>query len=435
MRKMKDSGIEWIGEISEETQLYKLKYLCDIINGYTFKSELYCDSGINVIRITNVDDGKINNSNPRYYPIEMKDEIERAMLREKDILISLTGNVGRVGIIKKELLPAGLNQRVACIRPKCKLINNKFLFYFLNTKQFENECIENADGTAQLNLSTEWLKNQYIILPNQDVQKQIAIYLDNKVKEIDNIISKAKETIEEYKKYKQAVITEAVTKGLNPNVEMKDSGIEWIGEIPEEWVIVKLKNIAKIQTGNTPSKNTDENYYSSKGIMWVKPDNLNNLKPIQRTKEYLNDSGKKLARVVPPKTPLVCCIGSIGKVGYSDKEVAFNQQINSVEFNNKCNWKFGLYSLIANEYQHWLYSNGNVLKILNNECHGRITLSLPTTLEEQKEIVKFLDIKCTKIDNLITKKQELITQLEQYKKSLIYEYVTGKKEVSPSYAD
>lgn len=204
---------------------------------------------------------------------------------------------------------------------------------------------------------------------------------------------------------------------------MKDSGIEWIGEIPEDWEVVKLKNIAKIQTGNTPSKNSDENYYSTEGTMWVKPDNLNDLNPIQCTKEYLNNNGKKLARVVPPKTPLVCCIGSIGKVGYSNKEVAFNQQINSVEFNNNCYWKFGLYSLISNEYQHWLYSNGNVIKILNNEGHRKLTLSLPP-LEEQELIADYLDNKVKEIDNIILKTQETIEQYKKYKQSVITEAVT-----------
>lgn len=166
---------------------------------------------------------------------------------------------------------------------------------------------------------------------------------------------------------------------------MKDSGIEWIGQIPENWNISKLKNIAKIKTGNTPSKENGENYYASEGLLWVKPDNLLAFSYIKNTKEFLSDAGKSIARVVPAFTPLVCCIGSIGKFGIANQEVSFNQQINAVLFHpDKINSKYGLYYISCQEEQHWFYSNGNVVKILNTEEQGKILFPLPPLSEQKK---------------------------------------------------
>lgn len=205
---------------------------------------------------------------------------------------------------------------------------------------------------------------------------------------------------------------------------MKDSGIEWIGQIPENWNISKLKNIAKIKTGNTPSKENGENYYASEGLLWVKPDNLLAFSYIKNTKEFLSDAGKSIARVVPAFTPLVCCIGSIGKFGIANQEVSFNQQINAVLFHpDKINSKYGLYYISCQEEQHWFYSNGNVVKILNTEEQGKILFPLPP-LSEQKKIADYLDKRCEEIDTAIDNQKQIIEKLKEYKQSLITETVT-----------
>lgn len=206
--------------------------------------------------------------------------------------------------------------------------------------------------------------------------------------------------------------------------EYKDSGVEWIGEIPKEWDVKKLGKVSKISTGNTPSKNGNENYYSDTGLLWVKPDNLNGFIPIEETKEYLIEDGKQLARVAPPFTPLVCCIGTIGKFGYSTIECAYNQQINAVIFDEqKVNWKFGLYALSSQEEQHWYYSNGNVMRILNTENQKRISITLPD-LTTQQAIADYLDRKTTVIDTLIADKQKLIDLLREKRQTTINEAVT-----------
>ncbi len=204
---------------------------------------------------------------------------------------------------------------------------------------------------------------------------------------------------------------------------MKDSGVEWIGEIPQEWETWKLKHVASIQTGNTPTKTSPDNY-SDDGLLWVKPDNLKELTPIKETNEYISDEGKPLARIAKAYSTLVCCIGTVGKIGYSNEPVAFNQQINAVDFDSdKILWKYGLYFLSCQKEQHQYYMNGNVVYILNSENHGRIKMAKPK-LSEQQAISNYLDKKCAEIDAVINSKQEQNKLLKEQRQSIIYEAVT-----------
>ena len=172
----------------------RLGDICNILNGYAFKSSEYKESGIRVIRITNVQSGYIEDKEPKYYSFEKKTEIEKYMLKDNDILISLTGNVGRVGLLKREMLPAALNQRVACIRIKeNKNISIDYIFNILNTKKFLKQCEINSKGIAQKNLSTEWLKNYLIDIPDFREQAEIS----NKLDKVQKIIDLRKKQIEE----------------------------------------------------------------------------------------------------------------------------------------------------------------------------------------------------------------------------------------------
>ena len=175
---------------------YELGELCAIINGFAFKSSEYVDSGVRVIRIANVQKGYIEDSRPEFFPSERIAEITKYMLFENDILISLTGNVGRVGLLNTEMLPAALNQRVACLRIlDDNRIQRKYLFDCLNTDYFESLCIENSSGLAQKNLSTEWLKKVQVPLPPLTIQEEIVAEIEGYQKIIDG----ARQVVENYK--------------------------------------------------------------------------------------------------------------------------------------------------------------------------------------------------------------------------------------------
>ena len=165
--------------------------VCDILNGYAFKSENYASSGIRIIRISNVQKGYIEDTTPAFYPIETAD-LDRFMLEQGDLLVSLTGNVGRVAILGKELLPAALNQRVACLRLKSDKISKNYLFHILNSNFFEQQCIMASNGVAQKNLSTEWLKNYEVPCYERDQQEKIVMVLST----IQSVVSGRKHELQ-----------------------------------------------------------------------------------------------------------------------------------------------------------------------------------------------------------------------------------------------
>ena len=174
-----------------EMEKIRIGDVCDILNGYAFKSENYASSGIRIIRISNVQKGYIEDTTPAFYPIETAD-LDRFMLEQGDLLVSLTGNVGRVAILGKELLPAALNQRVACLRLKSDKISKNYLFHILNSNFFEQQCIMASNGVAQKNLSTEWLKNYEVPCYERDQQEKIVMVLST----IQSVISGRKHELQ-----------------------------------------------------------------------------------------------------------------------------------------------------------------------------------------------------------------------------------------------
>lgn len=205
---------------------------------------------------------------------------------------------------------------------------------------------------------------------------------------------------------------------------MKDSGIPWIGEVPKNWKIVKLKRVAKIQTGNTPNKTKQDEYYSDfQGIPWIRPDNLGELNPIHKTSLYLTNKGCKIGKIMPSNCVYICCIGSLGKVGYSDIVCSCNQQINALLFNKHMFWKFGYYLSIYQDKQYLSYSNGNILQIINSTSQGNIFCTLPP-IDEQKKIANYLDGECAKIDEVLTKIKQSIEEYKKLKQSIITKAVT-----------
>lgn len=163
-----DGEVEWkpLGEVAK------------ILNGYAFKSSMYCENGIRVIRISDVQKGQMSDANPKYYPTESVDEIRKYLLEEGDLVMSLTGNAGRVAMLSKTDLPAGLNQRVACIRPVSDAVTTRYLFHFLNQDCFENDAMANATGGGQKNMSTTWLASYLIPVPRPKDQSRIVEMLD-----------------------------------------------------------------------------------------------------------------------------------------------------------------------------------------------------------------------------------------------------------------
>lgn len=309
-----------------------------------------------------------------------------------------------------------------------------YLKYILNNYGFAEEFYRWGTGIVADLWSTNYNKMKKISLPVPPLvnQQKIASYLEQKVATIDNIVEKTNVSIEEYKKLKQSIITEVVTKGLNPNVKMKDSGIEWIGKIPAHWNITKLKYLYKVTLGKmlcSEKINNDytlENYLKAQNIKWNFVDNNSIDKMWFSTSEksnYLLNQGDIL----------VSEGGDAGTVAIYRNEAYPCYIQNAVHrisaINRNSNeflyyWQYSLYNL---GYIDMVCNKATLKHYTKDKVENTLILKLPQS--EQLEIANYLNTKIEKIDSIIKSKEILITELESYKKSLIYEVVTGKKEV------
>lgn len=186
----------------------KISEIADIQNGYAFRSENYVANGIRVIRIANVQDGFIVDDAPCFYPLDTEEDIDKYQLFEGDLLISLTGNVGRIGILPASMLPAALNQRVCCLRIDQSVVSRKYLFYYLRRHQFIRDCVKASKGVAQLNLSTKWLADYEIPLPDLGEQERIVARIEELFSELDSGVETLKTIKAQLKVYRQAVLKE-----------------------------------------------------------------------------------------------------------------------------------------------------------------------------------------------------------------------------------
>ena len=231
-------------------EIKKLSEVVEILNGYAFESKKYVEAGLRIIRIANVQDGVIVDNLPCFYPVNTDVNIEKYKLFENDLLLSLTGNVGRVGILPVHMLPAVLNQRVCCLRPKSQNVSYKYLYYYLLRRCFVEDCIKASKGVAQLNLSTKWLANYPIYIPNISKQEHIISRIEELFSQLDTSVAELKTAKERLRVYRQAVLKEAF-EGDYPQVQLKEistaiSGYAFKSKLytsDGKYIVVKIGNV------------------------------------------------------------------------------------------------------------------------------------------------------------------------------------------------
>ena len=324
----------------------KLGEVCEILNGFAFKSLLYVNEGIRIIRITNVQKGYIEDSDPKYYPIEYRNSIEKYILKENDLLMSLTGNVGRVGLISKTMLPAALNQRVACLRTIDSLISKEYVFQFLNSDLFEQLAIRSSNGVAQKNLSTDWLKKVEITYPSVEQQKLITSTLNL----IERLICCRKE---QNKKLNELVKSRF-------NEMFGDPVLNDMG-----WEVTKLGELTnKISSGNTPKGGSQ--VYVDKGIMFFRSQNVWKNKILLDDIAYIDDKTNrnmkdtilehgdllitKTGRVNTENSSLGRTAQYLGQSGKAN----INGHVYLVRINSDISKRFILEILISNAYRDYI---------------------------------------------------------------------------------
>lgn len=411
-RDMKDSGVQWIGYIPKAWNITKIKMLSDIYTGTSISDDLkdrytVKENAIPYISTKDLDisSKSIDYDNGLFIPNGEKG----FRLAEKDstLLCIEGGSAGKkVAFTDRDV---NFVNKLCCI--KSKDYNNKFIYYYINSSAFTEQFNLNLSGLIG-GVSINLLKQIIIVVPTVYEQQKISNYLDKKVSQIDDIISKQKSLIEKYKAYKQSLITETVTKGLNKNVPMKDSGIEWIGEIPNHWDIKRLRYECSIKTGNKDTVNkVDNGAYP----FYVRSPKIERIDSYSFDGEAILTAGDGVGA---------------GKVfHYINGKFDYHQRVYNLHNFNSISGKYLYYYLKNNFYKVIEASNA---KSTVDSIRLPMLLNFPVLIpykEEQKEIAEFLDKRCNIIDSAISKKEQLIEKFEEYKKSLIYECVTGKREV------
>lgn len=424
-RKMKDSGIEWIGEIPEGWTKNKVIRLFDTIGSGTTPKNITSDFPV----VNWIQSGDITGS---FMPA-CKNVISANLLSQYSalkvypapfIIIAMYGaSVGNASI---SLIDGCVNQACCVLSsPSCNL---HYAFYVIKSAQ--SYLVRKAVGGGQPNISQETIKQLWLPLPPLFTQDIIVRNLDATCSKIDDLLSPVHASIEEYKKLKQAVITQAVTKGVRGEREMKNSGVEWIGEIPKEWVCEKIKYATSISRGlfNHRPRN-DERYYNGKYPFIQTGDVANATKYIVSYSQTLNELGKSVSKEFPKGTLTMTIAANVGDVAILNFDAYFPDSV--VGFipnkNIRTLYLFYVFSAMKDEFTRTAIKSTQ----LNLNTDRVKETFIPVTLDsnEQCEIENYLESKCAEIDGLIAKKEQLVKELESYKKSLIYEVVTGKREV------
>ena len=414
-RKMKDSGIEWIGEIPEgwETCLYK--YCCSVQPGYPFDSAKFSNSstdGFPLIRIRDITSGEIQTYYTGEYP-------PNYIVTAGDLLVGMDGDFNVRWWNNDAAL---LNQRCCRVTEKNSVLR-RFLYYVL---PFTLQNINTLTyATTVKHLANGDILNSFIAFPSLPAQQNIVHYLDTVCSEIDAILSKTRSSIEEYKKLKQAVITQAVTKGVRGKREMKDSGVEWISEIPANWTVKRGKQL--FSETNERSETGSEELLTVSHITGVTPrsqKNVNMFKSESLVGYKICHNGDLAANT------MWMWQGAIGVSKFhgviSPSYNTYRQKTNDYYF-EYLDFLLRIRPLID---AYTIHSTGITLSRLRLYPDSFLSLYfIVPPITEQKEIADYLDTKCAEIDRLIAKKEQLVKELESYKKSLIYEVVTGKREV------
>lgn len=416
MKNFKDSGIEWLGEIPGRWEVVKIKFLTIFYTGDSIKDSekhKYCFSNNSIPYIATKDiDINTNTINYNNGMFIEKNNANFKRAYENSILLCLEGaNAGKkIAFLNKEVC---FINKLCYINSISEKLISKFLFYFFQSVFFKNTFLSNIKGLIG-GVTTEQLGNFYMLLPSLKEQEQIVNFLDEKCEKIKNFIEKKEKLISLLKEQKQALINETITKGLDKNVNFKDSSIEWLGEIPEHWKIVKLKHIASLR--NQKSNNIDfriglENIESKTG------------KFIPSGEVVFEEDGigfKKGDILFGKLRPY------LAKVFLTDRDGICVSEFLVLKIKSESN-KFIKFLMLSSLFIDIVDSStyGTKMPRANWKFIGNLKIPLPP-LKEQEQIAKFLDEKCEKIDLLIEKTKKQIKLIKEYKTTLINQAVCGR---------
>lgn len=439
MRKMKDSGIEWIGKIPDNWSNQRFKYVVNSLNkgnGIT-KDEVFPNGNVECVRYGEIY-SKYNHSFQDCFSRTNKEVVSSPQyFSYGDILFAGTGEL--IEEIGKNIVYLGSN---ACLAGGDIIVakhsqNPSFLNYAMSSYYAQYQKSLGKAKLKVVHITAPQIGNIRIILPPLPEQKRIADFLDAKCADIDQIRADIEKQIEILTDYKKSVITEAVTKGLDPKAKLKDSGIEWIGKIPNDWKTLKVKYLAT----EPDSLFTDGDWINSdiiteEGVRYLTSGNVGEGYFKKQGDGYISQESFEQLHCLKalPNDLMICRLNlPIGRSCIIPNDEPFYVvAVDNVILrpNHDIDKKFIMYCMNTPGYaaEAEMAAGGTTMKRISRTDLGNLVVPIPS-LEEQKAIADYLDEKCSEIDATIAEKQKQLETLEEYKKSLIFEYVTGKKEV------
>ena len=426
---MKESGIDWIGQIPEEWEVIKFKYLGDVKQGLTYSPSdiVDKDEGILVLRSGNIQNGVLDFTNNVYVKTKVAESI---VLRKNDILITARNGssalIGKNAIIDTDI-KATFGAFMMVFRTNKSLIA-KFAFYLMN---ISFNFYRTFFTTSTVNQLTATIFNGIEVpLPSISEQQKIADFLDKKTAQLDKVKSLLEEQIQKLKDYRASLIYETVTKGLDKTVPLKDSGIDWIGEVPQGWGVKAIKYIFdEIGSGSTP-KSDNEIFYDG-DINWIQSGDLYQTDTVMSVSKTISYQGFKSTSALkiyqPPFVALAMYGASVGNVAVSYIDACVNQAV-VVMLGTSEKVRFGKYAIEASKNNLVFSAQGGTQPNISQNLIKNWSIPQPKN-EEQEQIVDFLDKKTVQIEKLIQIKNQQIENVNKQRQTLIYDYVTGKSRV------
>ena len=418
MTKMKESGIDWIGQIPEEWEMSKIRYLVT-----TRSEKRITDSSIPYIGLENIESqtGKFVETGIQV------DKSENIVVEIGDVLF------GKLRPYLRKYWRATFTSTASSefLVFQSSELDMNFLYYAIQSDSFIEEVNTSTYGSKMPRASWEYIKNMRIAFPTSLVEQQkIADFLDKKTAQLDKVKTILEEQIQKLKDYRASLIYETVTKGLDKNVPMKDSGINWIGQVPQGWGVGKVKYFSQISAGATPDRNNS--LFWNGNINWMSSGEVNQ-GIVKYTSETITDLAlKRISTKLLPNGTVMLALNGQGKTKGTAAvlaiESASNQSLASFIVDNKILNNMYLYYFFVANYYNIRGLKGEDRDGLNLQLVSNIVIPL-FEIEKQQKIVDFLDKKTVQIDKLIQIKNEQIKNINKQRQTLIYDYVTGKRRV------
>lgn len=430
--QMKPSGIDWIGDIPKSWKVKPIAYMTKSRSGGTpdRNNLLYWENGT----IPWMSSGEVNKVN--IYDTDEKittlavHHSSAKIISKNAVMVALNGQGKTKGMSAILRIDSACNQSLCAFSCNAGILYYEYLFWCFQTmytylRQMSGDDVR--DG-----LAASYVKKQKIPVPKYEEQQAIADFLDKECAQIDSIAADLEKQIELLQQYKKSLITEAVTKGLDKSVPMKDSGVEWLGKIPEHWDVEPIKYRVTFHNGDRGENYPSKSELQSEGISFINAGHLEGDGLNMDNMDYISEEKYRIMGGVKLRSGdiLYCLRGSVGKnaiVDMNQGTVASSLvAIRSVRISAK--YLYYCLNSHIEEVQRYLWDNGTAQPNLSADNLGKYKICIPP-VEEQMTIVEYLNNICSQVDNLIIGKRKQLSTIQQHKKSLIYEYVTGKKRV------